>query len=105
MKPTKKQLLHILPDVAINALTQAQATRYMKWCHKEGKKWIDGEKATDGSTWGIGYWKFYGKESCYDHNNWMNGKGTTDDKQYFLDRGYTVITVPEFFKIINNERT
>lgn len=95
---TKQDLLNPTQNIAIHAPTEEGAIRLMEWYKENGKKWCLGDCATDHTNW-----ENHKENTCYNHTRWMRNSGTYDSKELFNRQGFTIITVQEFFEILEEK--
>ena len=74
----------------------------LEWYDERGLKWQFGENALHKFNWsGIGKWEYFKKNTCYNHTKWVENKGMYGNVDYYKEDNYTIITVKEFFNILN----
>jgi len=100
MKITKEFLLN--PEdslVSINARTKAEDKKMRQWYSDKGLHWARGQEAMEYEKWNT-----FKEKTGYSHHGWMMDHGGYHDVDHAKSFSESVmLTVPEFFEIIEGE--
>jgi len=104
MKITKAELLKPTMKIAIHAPTKVDAKKLMEWYDKRGKAWCGGMSSIKKDIWGYYNYNNYKSKTCYNHTLFMSREGAFGDLKYYNGiNKHVVITVKEFFEILNSD--